>query len=142
LDEQLLDLKQPQTIKQVKRLNITAQGTDFDYYSLPNRGKIQGINLKNPSGTGVIKSVTFRGDEVIYLDNVSRGEMFDHLTGLNLIPPAMANTAAGAFSFSWAFDDTDPVQSALAAQSTWLKIYTDVAAGGNVVAIVETVGAI
>jgi len=142
VDEQLLDLKQPQALKQVKRLNITAQGTEFDYYSLPNRGKIQGINLKNPSGAGVIKAVTFRGDDVIYLDNVTRGEMFDHLTGLNLIPPPMANVGVGTFAFSWAFDDTDPVQSSLAAQSTWLKIYTDVAANGNVVALVETVGAI
>ena len=142
VDFALQDLTTLQSLKTVKRLNIAAAGTEFDYESLPNVGRIQGINLKNPSGAGVIKSVTFRSDGVTYLDDVTRGEAFDNLTGLNIIPPPIGNVAAGQFAFSWAFDDTDPVQSSLAARTPWLKIKTDVAASGNVVALIESVNVI
>jgi len=143
VDDFIANTKIQQATKSVKRLQITASGSEVDYLSLPNVGKIQGINLKNPT-TGYVKSIIVKAGDDVYVEDADREEMIAHLTGMGINPPLYASTGAGLFGYSWVFDDTDPINSALSldGRDPWMKIKFSQAAAGNVVALVESVGAI
>lgn len=135
--------KVQQVVKSVKRLQITASGSEIDYLALPSVGKIQGINLKNPT-TGYVSSVIIKSGSEVYIDDVKREDMIAHLTSMGINPPLYASTGAGAFGYSIVFDDTDPINSGLDVdtRAPWMKLKFSQAAAGNVVALVESVSAI
>ncbi|HEV2691548.1 MAG TPA: hypothetical protein VG347_01490 [Verrucomicrobiae bacterium] len=141
MDDLIPNTNTQQVCKIVKRQNIVVQGTEVDYLTIPQSGKLQGINLTNPSTTGVIKSLIFKANGVTYVDEVLREDMINHLTGMGVNPPAYANTGANQQSYSYVVDDSDPIQAALAlaGANPWAKIKFTVASSGTVIALLEIV---
>ena len=132
---------QTQAIKKVYRANIPASGTSIDVTTLDDADNYQTILLKNPT-TGYISQASLKRGGVTYIDQVMREDNIAHLASQNLNPND--STTSGEFGYEIVLDADDPVNNALpvnASNTLWLQLGFNTAAAGNVVGLIERVGA-
>jgi hypothetical protein len=130
-----------QAIKKVYRQQIPASGISNDVTTLDESDIYETIALKHPSSAGVITSASFKRNGDVFFDDILREVNIANLTHTGMNPAN--STSAGAFGYELVFDADDPVQNGLVAanQSIWLQMKYSTAASGNVVALIERVGA-
>lgn len=129
-----------QAIKKVYRQQIPASGKSIDITTLAAADAYQVIAMKHPS-TGYITNATLKRNGDIFMDDVERADNVAALIGLGLNPAS--STTNSAFGYDIVLDADDPVNSSLIAQgqALWMHLTFSEAAGGNVVALIERVGA-
>ena len=128
-----------QSIKKVYAQQIPASGLTVDVTTLDQKDAYQLIALKHPT-TGLITKVSLKRNTDLIMDQVVREDNYAALIGKGLV--AANSTTASAFGYDIVLDADDPNNSALYAQgqSMWLHVGFNVAAAGNVIALIERIG--
>ena len=129
-----------QSIKKVYRQSIPASGTSNDITTLDESDTYETIAMKHPTGA-YISSATLKRNGDLFTEDTLREVNVAHLTNQGMNPAA--STTAGAFGYEIVLDADDPAANGLIAQgqSIWLQLKYSAAASGNVIALIERVGA-
>ncbi len=129
-----------QSIKKVYRQQIPASGTAIDITTLAAADVYETIAMKHPT-TGVIINATLKRNGDLFMEDVAREDNVAHLTTAGLNPAN--STTASAFGYEISLDADDPINNGLVAQgqNIWLQLRFSAAAAGNVIALIERVGA-
>ena len=129
-----------QSIKKVYRQSIPASGTSNDITTLDESDIYEMIAMKHPTGA-YIASATLKRNGDLFTEDTLREVNVAHLVNQGMNPAA--STTAGAFGYEIVLDADDPAANGLIAegQSIWLQLKYSAAASGNVIALIERVGA-
>lgn len=129
-----------QSIKKVYRQSIPASGTSNDITTLDESDIYETIAMKHPTGA-YIASATLKRNGDLFTEDTLREVNVAHLVNQGMNPAA--STTAGAFGYEIVLDADDPAANGLIAQgqSIWLQLKYSAAASGNVIALIERVGA-
>ena len=96
--------------------------------------------MKHPS-TGIITSASLKRGSELFHDDVAREDNVAHLVNCDMNPAN--STTTGAFGYEIVLNADDPNRNGLVADgaSLWMQLKFSAAAAGNVVALIERVGA-